>query len=166
MSEAGTTPLRAGRIVVVGPGGWHAYWPDLALYLVVIRVGTGLLRSTLGWLGSLGGIGYLFDTSCPPTLPGVIVADLDQAVTDAISSTISLLAAQPPATTTVAALDCLARLLDVLRELGGPVSSAGRGARGSILPGNDKLEPMISWQGIRLLGQKTVSTRLAHPEEL
>lgn len=129
MSEAGTTPLRAGRLVVVGPGGWHAYWPDLALYLVVIRVGTGLLRSTLGWLGSLGGIGYLFDTSCPPTLPGVIVADLDQAVTEAISPTISLPAAQPPATTTVAALHCLARLLDVLRELGGPVSSAGRAAR-------------------------------------
>ena len=90
MSEAGTTPLRAGRLVVVGPGGWHAYWPDLALYLVSYSGRDRTIAFDPRMAGSLGGIGYLLDTSCPPTLPGVIVADLDQAVTEAISPTISL----------------------------------------------------------------------------
>jgi quercetin dioxygenase-like cupin family protein len=38
-SEAGTTLLRPGHVVVIAAGGWHAYHPELELHVVSIRVG-------------------------------------------------------------------------------------------------------------------------------
>lgn len=117
-SEAGTTLLAPGRLVIIGPGGWHAYTPDPTVCMVVVRVGVPVLRSTLGWLGSLGGIGYLFDPSAMPMMPGAFVADLDPGVATAICPAMASLVG-PATGTPIDALGRLARLLDVLSVLDG-----------------------------------------------
>lgn len=63
VSEAGTTCLHPGRLVLIAPGGWHGYAPEPSLRVAVVRIGSGVLRRTLAWLGRFGGVGYLFDVT-------------------------------------------------------------------------------------------------------
>lgn len=116
VSEAGTTLLRQGHVVVIAAGAWHGYRPDPDLTVVSVRVGIGILRRVLPWVGTLPGIGYLFDVEEPSPRPSILVTEISPATARAIRPAISALT-DPPRAGHADLFSRVARLLDVLGGL-------------------------------------------------
>jgi AraC-like DNA-binding protein len=115
-SDAGTTLLHPGHVVVIAAGGWHAYQPDPELHIISIRVGIEVLRELLPWLSTLPGLGYLFDAEHSSPLPSAAVAGIDSDQARAIRSAVRALA-EPGMASHPQPFSRLARLLDVLGSL-------------------------------------------------
>ena len=97
-SEAGTSVLHRGHVVVMAAGGWHAYQPDLEMHVVNIRVGVEVLRELLPWLGTLPGLGYLFEVEHSSPLFSTAVASIDSNQARTIRPAVRAFAEPPIAT--------------------------------------------------------------------
>lgn len=115
-SEAGTTLLHRGHVVVIAAGGWHAYRPEPKLHVVSVRVGVGVLRRVFPWVTTFAGIGYLFDVERSSSRPSTLVREIDLNTATTICPAIRALT-HPPTAAHADLFFRLARLLDVLGGL-------------------------------------------------
>jgi AraC family L-rhamnose operon transcriptional activator RhaR len=139
-SEAGTTLLRRGQVVLIAAGGWHAYRPDLELHVVSVRVGPGVLRTALPWVGTLPGIGYLFDMKRSSGRPSTLVAEIPPDARRTLRPAIRALT-DPPEATYSDLFSRLARLFDLLAGLDDLWCDQSQQGHSTVLPSYGDRKP-------------------------